>query len=72
MCSNKRVCTSIKVCVQSPTSMSLFVCNTLAIDRVSASVGRVSLSEQWQSPAVCARQCSRGQPGVEVPFYVKQ
>lgn len=77
MCSNKLVCTSIKVCVQSPAGMSLYVCNAHpipgpGIDCVSAGVGGAGVFAQWPSPAVCARQCSRGQTGVEVSFYVRQ
>lgn len=33
VCSKVRVCTSIKVCVQSPTNMSLYACNTAPFPR---------------------------------------
>lgn len=77
MCSNKPVCTSIKyVCSHPPTCLYMYVIHCLfpgpSIDRVSGGVGGACLFEQWQSPAVCARHCSRGQTGVEVSFYVKQ
>lgn len=61
---NHCVCASVYACVQSPTSLSMYVIQyhfmKPSIDRVSGGVGCGSSLEQWQSPAVCVLDSAAG------------